>query len=79
MATATLNFDFQAMKTLLLVKLLLVIAVFLTVRGWNPVEASPADFEEVKVVNDQHTPDANNTSTDLLPVDCKDKNCSNSL
>ena len=73
MAIGFTNCNIQGLGTLLLVKLLLLMAVFLTIRGWNPATLGPSDIEEVKVVNDQHTPQTGGDHDDLLPVEKKDK------
>lgn len=58
----------------LLLKLIVLLIVCLTVRGWNPAAEGPADIEEVKVVNDQHTPDSASHPS-IQAAECKHEQC----
>ncbi len=69
------KFSLPVVNPIFILKIVVLILVFLTIRGWNPVIAGPAEIEEVKVVNDQNTPDSSQHPSPQA-ADCKTKDCS---
>jgi hypothetical protein len=74
MMFATARLDIPTVNPIFILKIVVLLLVFLTIRGWNPVIEGPAEIDEVKVVNDQHTPDSNQHPSPQA-ADCKTKDC----
>jgi hypothetical protein len=73
-ATKPSKIDIPVVSPIFILKMVFLLLVFLTIRGWNPVIAGPAEIDEVKVVNDQYTPDSSQHPSPQA-ADCKTKDC----